>query len=640
MTAESSTILPRLADALHEVSVRLDEIGEELRALPVGVTTSATIQPTAEPEPNPVTASLPLTPPAFPPPWVASPPPATPPPTPLPVSQPAPPQQVWTPAQPVPYVAPPRLPRRPTLWEQATKDGAGSRILAWAGGVVTLAGVVLLLVLAIQRGYLGPAPRVLLGAGLGLALAGIGIGLYRNPNARTGAYALAATGIAVLYLDVIAATTLHGFLPPWAGLLTGLAVAGGGIALAGRWNSQLLAVFVVACCTVCAPVLTEGFNALLLGFLLVLQIATTPVQTGRRWGVLCLAAGVPPLIAALISIAIAAEGGSDAAAVAYLCLVTSIVQVAVATVSATFRPADEIPFVLLLAAPAPTLLAAILLPRAGAAALPATIGTLLVLLWGLWRGESLAVPRKFAMAAGGAGAVAVFQATATALDSHVLALALLGEALLLGLIALRLRYRAALLAATTFAVAGLAVTVGFAAPPTLLVVPPEEELAPGTVATAGLTGLLLAVVAIALGAVELRLAGGRAPLGWQAAGVAALYGASTAVLTVGLAVTSDGTGFLLGHVLVTVSWTVGALVLLLRGIDSVPLRVAGLTLVAAALAKLVLFDLSSLDGLARVAAFLVAGLVLLAAGARYAKLVATRDHERTPNGNNLPAGAG
>jgi uncharacterized membrane protein len=47
-------------------------------------------------------------------------------------------------------------------------------------------------------------------------------------------------------------------------------------------------------------------------------------------------------------------------------------------------------------------------------------------------------------------------------------------------------------------------------------------------------------------------------------------------------------------------------------------------LVVAALAKLVLFDLSSLDGMARVMAFLFAGLVLLAAGTRYARLVATR----------------
>ena len=74
--------------------------------------------------------------------------------------------------------------------------------------------------------------------------------------------------------------------------------------------------------------------------------------------------------------------------------------------------------------------------------------------------------------------------------------------------------------------------------------------------------------------------------------------------------------------LVTLSWTVGAFVLLLRHVDSAPLRVTGLALVAAALAKLVLFDLASLSGIPRVLAFLGAGLVLLAAGARYARLTA------------------
>ena len=72
------------------------------------------------------------------------------------------------------------------------------------------------------------------------------------------------------------------------------------------------------------------------------------------------------------------------------------------------------------------------------------------------------------------------------------------------------------------------------------------------------------------------------------------------------------------------SWTVAALVLLLRGIDLVALRVIGLVLVGAAVLKLVLFDLSALDGLARVGAFLGAGLVLLAAGSRYARRVASR----------------
>lgn len=519
------------------------------------------------------------------------------------------------------------MPAGPTLWERLSKDGAGSRTLAWVGGVVTLAGVVLLLVLAIQRGYLGPLPRVLLGAGLGMALAGIGMRLHPNPNARTGAYAVAATGIAVLYLDVIAATTLHEFLPPYAGLLAGLAVAGAGIALAGRWNSQLLAVFVVVCCAVCAPILTQGFGPLLLGFLLVLQIATTPVQLANRWSWLCLAAGLPPVLATLIGVALATDdrSGVAPATTALLCLLTSGVQVTVATVSAVRRPDDDLPFALLLIGPVPTLLGAILVSKAAATLMPATIGVLLVAAWVLHRVGVLAVAERFALAAGGAGALAMFQATATVLDGNARAIALLGEALLLAVLALRLRYPAALLAAGLYGLAGLVLTLGVALPPPTLVLAPTGAVSLGTVATAGLTGLLLAVVAILVCWVATRLGRlGHGPQSWTTAGLIALYGASGAMLSVGLLISPDRSGFLFGHVLVTVSWTVGALALLLRGIDSVPLRVAGLAVVGAALAKLVLFDLSWLDGIARVAAFLVAGLVLLAAGARYAKLVATR----------------
>lgn len=47
--------------------------------------------------------------------------------------------------------------------------------------------------------------------------------------------------------------------------------------------------------------------------------------------------------------------------------------------------------------------------------------------------------------------------------------------------------------------------------------------------------------------------------------------------------------FLTGHVVVTVSWTVAALVLMVRGLTSVPVRTAGMSLVGAAVAKLVLF---------------------------------------------------
>lgn len=546
--------------------------------------------------------------------------------------QAAPPRAV----PPVPYPGqrwhpPPTRPVRPpalTLWQRLGRDGAGSRLLAWAGGVVTLAGVVLLLVLAIQRGYLGPLPRVLLGAGLGLALTGIGLRLHRNPAARVGAYALAATGIAVLYLDVVAATTLYGFLPPVAGLLTGLVVAGGGIALAGRWSAQPFAVFVVVGCALCAPFLAGGDVALLLGFLLVLKVATTPVQLRRRWRVLGLAAGLPPILASLVGIVFVREGGNglDPTTAALLCLATSVLVLAAATVTDSLRPGDDAALTLLLLSPAPAMVAALLLPRAGAALLPGVVGVLLVGVWVLHRFGPLS-PR-FALAAGGAGALAVLQATATAVDGAARPVVILGEALLLTLLATRLRDRETLVPAAVFGVTGLLLALVFTLPPAMLVAPPRREPTAGELVASGLGGLLLGALAIAFCLALVRFGvlpeDGHGPHGWTTAGVLVLYGAAAAVLSVGLLISPDRTGFLVGHVLVTVSWTFGALVLLLRGIDSVPLRVAGLALVAAALGKLVLFDLASLDGIARVAAFLVAGLVLLAAGARYARLVSAR----------------
>jgi uncharacterized membrane protein len=48
-------------------------------------------------------------------------------------------------------------------------------------------------------------------------------------------------------------------------------------------------------------------------------------------------------------------------------------------------------------------------------------------------------------------------------------------------------------------------------------------------------------------------------------------------------------------------------------------------LTAAAMAKLFLFDLGTLDGIFRVVAFIVVGLVLLAMGSGYARSLAQQD---------------
>nr|WP_245192190.1 DUF2339 domain-containing protein [Amycolatopsis azurea] len=507
-----------------------------------------------------------------------------------------------------------------SLAERLSKEGAGSRLLAWVGGAVTLLGVVLFLVLAIQRGWLGPLPRVIGGAVLGAALVGIGLRLHRNPAGRTGAFALAATGIGALYLDAIAATTMYEYLPAYAGLALGLLIAVGGLLLAVRWKSSLLAAAVVLGCVVCAPIITQGFTPELVAFLLVVQVASTPVQLRQSWPSVAVAAGIPPLVASVFSTAFTGFGGSTANTAA--ALAAGAVGLVLALIVTLKRAGDAAALALLAVAPAPSLLAALFLPKTPAVLVTASVALVLLAVWAAgqwldgWTGDL----------AGAAGLLAALQTTMTLFDGSARSAILISEGVLLALVALWTKKHVALAGGLVFAVIGGLIALAFDVPPTLFFLirnRPDADLA----ATL-LVAVAILVVAITLPWVAHRLGLFKAPaenvVPWLFAGVVALYGAGAMVLSGALLAVPGRSGFLLGHVVITVSWTVAALVLLIRGISVVGLRVIGLVLVGAAVLKLVLFDLSALDGLARVAAFLLAGLVLLGAGTRYAKLVASR----------------
>ena len=81
-------------------------------------------------------------------------------------------------------------------------------------------------------------------------------------------------------------------------------------------------------------------------------------------------------------------------------------------------------------------------------------------------------------------------------------------------------------------------------------------------------------------------------------------------------------GFTIGQAVATITWMLGAAWLLLHGLERSPdadltLR-TGLLLAAVSVAKLFLYDLSSLSGIVRSVAFIAVGLLLLAMGSRYA----------------------
>jgi len=256
----------------------------------------------------------------------------------------------------------------------------------------------------------------------------------------------------------------------------------------------------------------------------------------------------------------------------------------------------------------------------GAAAVPAVLAV-------------LAGARAVKVAAGVAAVTALLTATVVGLDGSPAVLAVLGEALVAALVAVGLRSRFAMITALVLGGMAWIAAVQRDAPITTLVRFTIAPAVPQLVTAVAASALVLALAAALL------VAGGR--LGWirpdasRAAiwvpiGLVGLYGAAGVVINAALLISPTSTGFTAGHAVVTVSWTVGALVLLARGLRRPALRIAGLVLVAAAVAKLVLFDLVALDGLARVVAFLGAGLVLLAAGTRYARLVA--EAEQPPSG--------
>jgi uncharacterized membrane protein len=522
----------------------------------------------------------------------------------------------------------------------------GARLLAWTGGAVTLLGVVLLLALAASRGWFTPSARVAFGAVLGAGLVALGIWLHRRETARAGALALVATGFAALYLVDAAATAIFGFLPALPALVLALAVAGAGLGLADRWRSELLAGGVVVGAAVLAPALADGW--LLVALVLVLQLAALLVVLRRRWAVLMLPAAAGPVLYGLRAVVVE----SSAVAVAGVAAAVLLIGLGTAALAVRRKP-EEAPAVGTPSAATPaaapvgtvtrtwigsvtTVVATAVLPALAAA--PVLDG---------WRGALLAggaaalltilallptTPHPVKVAAGAAAATALLTATVVGLHGAAAVLAVLGEAVVAALVATGLRSRFAVVTALVLGAVGWLAAIQEDAPTTTLVQFTIAPAVPQLVTAVAANALILALAAALLVAGGrlgwIRPDAGRAAI-WVPIGLVGLHGAAGVVVNAALLISPTSAGFTAGHAVVTVSWTVAALLLLARGLRRPALRVAGLVLVAAAVAKLVLFDLVALDGLARVAAFLGAGLVLLAAGTRYARLVA--EAEQTPS---------
>ncbi|WP_459545321.1 DUF2339 domain-containing protein [Nocardia sp. X0981] len=538
----------------------------------------------------------------------------------------------------------PAGPRTP--WWQ--REGVISRVLAVAGVAVTLIGVVMLLVLAAQAGVFGPVPRVVAGAAFSAALVGAGMRVYHRSGGRVGGVALAATGFAGAYLDVIAVTTIYDWLHPVPGFAVALGVAATGVGLAVQWRSQALAVLVVAGAAVLAPFVTVQLP--LLAFLIILQLACVPVQYRHDWPLLHVVRTVPAVLATQLAIVVAVwETPHTGRALQVLAAAVAVAAIGlVGTVLIVRkRPGDLVATLSFALSTTPLLAAPALFDRPGSTVLAAVYAAVLLTvaltpLLPAVRG-TVRIPGHTATVAAVAGSFALLEACWGVTTGATLPLALFGVAAGYLGVAGQARNRVAALLGGGYAALGGLAFFADADPQTLAGQwRAVHELTAGTAASAAAG---LGVVAVALWGSR-RLTGPTADdagmtLLWTGAGAAALYLVTAATVSLGV-VSGAAEGFVIGHSIATIVWMAGALAAILYGLRTVragtptTARIAlgsGLLVTAAALAKLFLFDLATLDGLVRVAAFLVVGILLLVAGTRYARAFA-----ETGAGTTAPAG--
>ena len=593
---------------LYAVGNGLARLRSELdRADAVGAAPAA--GPSAPPVPTPSTARMPGLPPVPAPPGAGSPPPPG-------------------AGSPPPPVMPPVAP--PVPWYR--REGAVTAVLAVAGALITMAGVAMLLVLAAQHGWFGPVPRVTSGAVLAGLLVALGVrGAEADRGGERGVVgsapvALVATGAAAAYLDVVAVTSGYGWVAPAAGLALAAAVALGGLHLARRWGSELLAVLMVLGAATLAPFVAQGGGWVVSAFLAVLCVAGWWAGGSHTRPALTVVRTVPVTFSLLVGAV--TEAGTGPGAVGHVAVAAVVLAVTLVTSAISVRrDSQDVSASIAVALLAVGLLAtsATLTDPWRALTLTGAAGILLLAATSLGRPPVGPLAGHLVVTTGASGTVfAVFAVVSAAPDRFVttglllLALAGLGAA---GVS--RSRTTLALAAGTTF------VAVLSWAPHPLATVTASAAGA-HDMAVALLDSLLVAaVVATGLWAVAAQRGLGRevrltaTVVAWVL-GLAASTTVSVAIGTLlGAEAGEPVLGFTIGHAVATVTWMLAAAWLLLRGLEhsrdaDLTLR-TGLVLAGISVAKLFLFDLAALSGLVRSVAFIVVGLLLLATGSRYAK---------------------
>jgi uncharacterized membrane protein len=568
--------------------------------------------------------------------------PPAPPPPPQPVAAPPPSPRA---APPPPAPPPPAAPPRPPRWEPDLSKLFGALGLAWAGGVVSVLGIVFFFVLAANRGWIGPELRLALGAAASLGLFGAGFWLRRRFGTTYAALAAAGAGVAGSYATLLAAVALYEFVPEAWGLVAATAIAAGAAAVALLWSAELLAALgLVGAILVPLMTVVEDGELSLVGtaFAAVVLAAAASVSLRTVWRPLLGAAAVAayPQAAGL-------AGQTDGTDWAVVAVVAGFWAILVATAAALQR----------LAGPGRLDPLAATLTLAGAVLAAASAAHLFSGSWGSFSQEGLALLavavthlalgaaffrglRDFSSLLWAVGLAVAAVAVADLLSGAWLAAAWAAEAAVLAWLAEATRERRFQLSAVAYLVLALAYTLDHEAPPSDLTTVTSHPAAgaPSVLAVAA-ASLFVAwfarapfaapagegPVAAGLSSAIAALRRGRTVFVW-AAGVLAAYAASLGLLElfVWAGGSAHGASFERGHVAVSALWAAIGLALVETGGRQrrLALAIGGLAFAGAAVWKAAGFDLDELTTTRAAASFLLVGAGALLAGFEYQRLPA------------------
>ncbi|WP_084342617.1 DUF2339 domain-containing protein [Janibacter corallicola] len=605
----------RLEDDFAAAMTRMHSFGNDLARLRSRLASEAAAAPPTTTPPAPATATT-------------APPTPVPPPPPGPgvVSPPPPPA-----SGPAPGTEPSRTPAAPSvpLWQ---REGFVVRTLAVVGAAITLIGVAFLLAIAISIGIFGPLPRVLSGALLAVGLVAAAERVRRRQQGTAGAIGLAATGFATAYLDVLAVSRIYERIPAGPGLVLAGGIALVGVLIARSWGSELLASLTVLGVALLAPFVGSGEVILTGSFLLVLTTASWAAQIGPRWHLFEVARVLP---STLYLMGVSAFG-HDTGAAALLGLLLALVVLGVTLAGELAEALPRQLNVLVPVAAVPVVLAAVLLEhRVQGTALLVVLALGLILLSSL-ADRSADLPahlRHREVALPAAGLASLLAALTLAEGGGWAGPTTVLVALCWALAALALRDGSTHVVA--LGVAGLCVLGSLVLLPYVLL----SSWAYRVQLTDLLTVLGIVLTALVLtGASRADVLPHEGIAGRAAAALAVLWGGGLAVLAgalIGQLADAPDTGVIAGQAAATVLWLVIAAALIRHGLRHASVgRTAGLALAALGVAKLLIFDLAFLDGIARVLSFIVGGLLLLAMGAGYARAVDRSQRPPTPPVDN------